>query len=507
MKPNYFEKILIANRGEIAVRVIRACRELGIGSVAIFSEADREALHVRLADEAYFVGPSPSSQSYLNEENILLAAKKTGAEAIHPGYGFLSENTNFAQRVAEEGLVFIGPSTESIRLMGDKTASRKCMAQAGVTIVPGTNEELEPSALEKIAGELGYPVLLKAAAGGGGKGMRIVFAENEIQTAYQTAKSEAKSAFGDDRIFLEKYVENPRHIEFQILGDQHGNIVHLYERECSIQRRHQKVIEEAPSSVLDENLRKKMGEAAIAAARACGYYNAGTVEFIFDKSRNFYFLEMNTRLQVEHPVTEMVTGIDLVSEQIKIAAGEKLSFSQADIQLRGHAIESRIYAEDPENNFMPSTGKINYLREPAGPSVRNDSGFESGSDISIYYDPLISKLSVWGKNRIEAIQRMKRALYEYRIAGVSTSIPFCRFVMEHPKFVSGNFDTHFVPDELKKTAVVKFQKTDSEEAQVAMIAAVLYHNEKRKEQTALKPTQSDAVANQWKLLARKRQNR
>lgn len=442
-----FKKILIANRGEIAVRVLRTCRELGIHTVAVYSDADRLALHVRLADEAYHIGPAPARESYLVQEKILAVAKQSGAEAIHPGYGFLSENPEFAEAVVRAGIVFVGPPASAMRQMGDKTAARKLMKSAGVPIVPGI---LEPIAdideAQETAKSIGYPVLLKAAAGGGGKGMRLVHQPEDFATLFRTASSEARSAFSDGRVYLEKYVEQPRHIEFQVFADSRGNALHLGERECSIQRRHQKVIEEAPSSLLDEKMRRQMGEAAVAAVKSCGYVNAGTIEFIVDKNRGFYFLEMNTRLQVEHPVTEMVTGLDLVKLQLEIAAGGKLPFTQSEVRLNGHALECRIYAEDPENNFMPAIGRITHLHKPDGFGVREDSGVYEGGEISVYYDPMISKLVAWGVNRNDAIRRMRRALREYEISGVKTTIPFCLWALRHEKFHAGDFDTHFVPN-------------------------------------------------------------
>ena len=388
-----FRKILIANRGEIAVRVIRTCREMGIQTVAVYSQADRLALHVRIADEAYEIGGSSPRESYLLQEKIIVTAKRCGVEAIHPGYGFLSENAEFADAVTAAGLVFIGPRGAAMRQMGDKTAARKLMQHAGVPTVPGSRDAVDdPNEATAIAERVGFPVLIKASAGGGGKGMRLVHRAEELAALFNTASSEARSAFGDGRVYIEKYVENPRHIEFQILADGHGNVVHLGERECSIQRRHQKVIEESPSSLLDEKMRRQMGEAAVEAARSCGYSNAGTIEFIVDKQRNFYFLEMNTRLQVEHPVTEMVTGLDLVRLQLEIAAGDKLPFKQEQIERRGHAMECRVYAEDPENNFLPSIGKLKYMQRPGGNGVREDSGVGEGDAISIYYDPMIAKL-------------------------------------------------------------------------------------------------------------------
>jgi acetyl-CoA carboxylase biotin carboxylase subunit len=441
-----FKKILIANRGEIAVRIIRACRDMGIRSVAIFSDADQYAQHVRLADEAYNVGPPPSSQSYLDIDEIIQIAKTFKAEAIHPGYGFLAENNDFARKIAEAGLVFIGPPPEAIEVMGDKMAARKTMIKSGVPVVPGTETPIDNGAKAfKLAEQIGYPVIIKAAAGGGGKGMRIVKTSDEMKSSLRGARSEARSAFGDDRIYIEKYLASPRHIEIQIIADKYGNYVYLGERECSIQRRHQKVIEEAPSPVVDAAMRKQMGQAAVASAKACRYFNAGTVEFLVDSDLKYYFLEMNTRLQVEHPVTEMITGLDLAVEQIKIAAGEKLSFKQDDIRIKGHAMECRIYAEDPVD-FLPATGFIHHYREPAGPGVRVDSGVYEGVEISMYYDPLIAKLITYGKDRLDAISRMKRALDEYIITGVTTNIAFHRKLLEHPAFLKGKLSTHFIDE-------------------------------------------------------------
>src|SRR6185295_7977608 len=431
-----FKKILIANRGEIAVRIIRSCRELGISVVTIYSDADAKGLHVRMADEAVCVGPAPSSQSYLNIDAIIAAAKSTGAEAVHPGYGFLAENADFAQAVLSAGLTFIGPSPDAMEVMGSKTSARRAAVEAGVPIVPGTVEPLSSfSETKTTANEFGYPVMLKAAAGGGGKGMRLVRSDEELLSAFETAQAEAASAFGDSSIYLEKAVERPRHIEIQIFADSHENVVHLGERECSIQRRHQKVIEECPSPINDSRLRQQMGAAAVKLARAVNYVGAGTVEFLVaDETRDFYFLEMNTRLQVEHPVTELVTGIDLVREQITVAAGVPLSFRQEEIRWQGHAIECRVYAEDPENNFFPSPGTINYLRVPFGPGIRDDSGVELNSEVSIYYDPLISKLAAWGRSRDEAIDRLRRALDEYEVGGIKTTLPFFREIVRDEEF-------------------------------------------------------------------------
>jgi len=441
-----FRKILIANRGEIAIRVIRACRDLKVSPIAIFSEADAGSQHVRLADEAYCVGPAPSAESYLNISAIIEVAKKAGAEAIHPGYGFLAENANFARAVAQAGLVFIGPSAESMEVMGSKTSARRAAIAAGAPVVPGTTEALRSFAeAQQTAAQIGYPVMLKAAAGGGGKGMRQVASESELESAFAAARSEAASAFGNSDVYLEKVVEKPRHIEIQIFSDRHGNYVHLGERECSIQRRHQKVIEECPSPINDADLRHRMGEAAIKIAGSVDYVGAGTVEFLYsDVTGDFYFLEMNTRLQVEHPVTELVTGLDLVREQIFVACGEKLSFRQQDIAWNGHAIECRVYAEDPDNNFLPSPGRITFLRVPAGPGIRDDSGVAEGDEVSIYYDPMISKLAAWGRTRSEAINRMRRALDEYAIGGIKTTLSFFREVIRDQEFIDAKLDTGYI---------------------------------------------------------------
>src|SRR5919206_1008356 len=441
-----FKKILIANRGEIAVRVIRACREMDIAAVAVYSEADAPALHVRLADEAYPIGPAPSSESYLRAERVIEAARKSGADAVHPGYGFLAENAEFARAVNEAGLVFIGPTPEAMELMGSKTSARRAAIAAGAPVVPGTTEALTSvEDARETAARIGYPIMLKAAAGGGGKGMRLVAQESELASAFETARGEAASAFGDESVYLEKAVERPRHIEIQVFADAHGNFVHLGERECSIQRRHQKVIEECPSPINDSTLRERMGAAAVQIARAADYVGAGTVEFLVsDVTREFYFLEMNTRLQVEHPVTELVTGYDLVREQIRVASGAPLSFSQETVEWRGHAIECRVYAENPENDFLPSPGRITHLRVPAGPGVRDDGGVYEGAEVSIYYDPLISKLATWGRTRLEAIERMRRALGEYTVGGIKTTLPFFRQVMCDEEFVAGRLDTGFI---------------------------------------------------------------
>ena len=440
-----FKKILVANRGEIAVRVIRACREMGIGTVAIFSEVDRAALHVLRADEAYPVGPATAAESYLRVDKILEVARRSGAEAIHPGYGFLAENPALATACEQAGIILIGPSAASMKLMGSKTLARQAMQAAGVPVVPGTSSgTADLNEARRIADSIGYPVLIKAAAGGGGKGLRLVALPQELPSAYRDARSEAENAFNDSEVYIEKYLETPRHIEIQVLGDRHGNMVHLGERECSIQRRYQKVMEESPSPLVDAVMRQRMGETAVQAARAAGYYNAGTVEFLADASRNFYFLEMNTRLQVEHPVTELVTGLDLVKEQIRVAAGERLGFRQEEVQLRGAALECRVYAEDPENSFFPCPGLIRALEVPAGPGVRDDSGVYAGWTVPMEYDPLISKLVTWGATRREAIDRMKRAIGEYFVEGIQTNLGFFKTILSFPDFLEGRLDTGLI---------------------------------------------------------------
>ncbi|MFP4228611.1 MAG: acetyl-CoA carboxylase biotin carboxylase subunit [Salinivenus sp.] len=467
------ETVLVANRGEIAVRVLRTCHERGLHTVAVYSTPDRCAPHVRLADEAYHIGPAEAGQSYLDQEAILAVAERSGADAIHPGYGFLSENASFAEACAAAGVHFVGPPPEAIRAMGDKTAARQLMETAGVPMAPGTTDAVASTeAGEEIAAEIGYPVLIKAAAGGGGKGMRIVHEPENFSGAMDRAQGEAGSAFGDDRVFIEKYIEEPRHIEFQILADHHGNTVHLFERECSIQRRHQKVIEEAPSSVLTPEVRREMGEAAVAAAESCGYRNAGTVEFLVDKDLNYYFMEMNTRLQVEHPVTEWVTGVDLVAEQLRVAQGEALGYTTDDLSMNGHAIESRIYAEDPASNFLPDPGPLKRHAPPSGFGVRVDAGVEEGGEVLIHYDPMISKLTTWGRDRTTAIDRMIRALDEYEVAGMATTIPFCRFAMRHEGFRDGDFTTHFVDEQFDPQALAV---EDPERDRLAALAATLYY--------------------------------
>jgi acetyl-CoA carboxylase biotin carboxylase subunit len=439
------DKLLVANRGEIAVRVVRSCRELGIRSVAVYSEADRAALHVRLADEAYLLGPAPSRESYLRGDRVIELARRAGADAVHPGYGFLAENAAFARACEDAGLVFVGPRSETIALMGEKTSARRAAQAAGVPVVPGTLEPIaDAGALRREAERIGFPLMLKAAAGGGGKGMRLVGRPQDLEGALARARGEAQSAFGDDSVYLEKALSRPRHIEIQVLADEHGNAVHLFERECSIQRRHQKVIEESPSPFVGPELRERMGALALALTRQAGYRNAGTLEFLVDADGEPYFLEMNTRLQVEHPVTELVTGHDLVQLQIRIARGERLPFAQHELRQRGHAIECRVYAEDPDRGFMPSPGRIEALRVPGGPGVRDDSGVYEGWLVPVDYDPLISKLAAWGADRAEALARMRRALAEYQVVGVKTTLPFFARVLDHPAFVAGDFDTSFV---------------------------------------------------------------
>jgi acetyl-CoA carboxylase biotin carboxylase subunit len=444
-----FKRVLIANRGEIAVRVIRACHELGLEAVAVYSEADRGALHVRKADYAVPVGPPPAAESYLKIDRILDAAKITGADAVHPGYGFFSENAAFARAVEDAGLVWIGPPPEAIERMGDKVEARKLMSAAGVPVVPGSPDTLESEEqVRAIAAGIGFPIMIKAAAGGGGKGLRLVENDKDLASIVRTVSSEAKSSFGDGRFYVEKFVRNPRHIEVQVLADRQGNTVHVYERECSIQRRHQKVVEESPSPFVTPEMRRKMGEVAVRAAQAVNYFSAGTIEFLADADRNFYFLEMNTRIQVEHPVTELVTGIDLVRTQIEIAAGKPLPFAQEDIAQRGAAIECRIYAEDPHHNFVPAPGRIDTLHFPEGPGVRNDAGVYQGSQVPVFYDPMISKLVVWGADRMQAVDRMRRALDEFVISGeLVTNIDFHRWIISHPRFLAGDFDTTFIGHE------------------------------------------------------------
>ena len=464
------KKVLVANRGEIAIRIIRSCREKGIETVSVYSTPDKSAPHVLAADEAVHIGEAASSQSYLRMDKIIEVCKETGADAVHPGYGFLSENSAFSKLCSENDIIFIGPDPIAIEMMGDKTRARELMAKADVPFPPGTESAMtDIGEAKNIAKEIGYPVLIKAAAGGGGKGMRIVHDEKDFEGSVKAAKSEAKNSFGDERVFIEKYLEEPRHIEFQIFADQHGNVVHFFERECSIQRRHQKVVEEAPCAILTDDLRARMAEAAVTVAKSCDYVGAGTVEFLVDKHMNFYFLEMNTRLQVEHPITELITGYDLVSLQIDVAEGKELPISQEEISKHGHAIECRIYAEDPLNNFLPSTGKLERHRIPAGPGIRVDSGIEEGQDVSIHYDPMISKLCSFGDTREKAIERMLRALDEYEISGVRTTIPFCRYTLEHESFRSANYDTHFVQDHFKPEMLRELKDEDV----AALVSALL----------------------------------
>jgi acetyl-CoA carboxylase biotin carboxylase subunit len=469
-----FKKILIANRGEIAVRVIRACREMGITPVAVYSDVDRAALHVLMAEEAYPIGPSPDSESYLNISRILDVAKRSGSTAIHPGYGFLAENAKFAQACAERGVKFIGPTAAAMEIMGSKTRARQHMEKAGIPFVPGTSHGLESfEQAELQAAKIGYPVMLKAAHGGGGKGMRLVAAASDLKSALESARSEAQRAFGDNEVYIEKAILNPRHIEVQVLADEHGHIVSLGERECSIQRRHQKVLEESPSAAVDSELRQRMGEVAVRAARAAHYTNAGTIEFLLDQNRDFYFLEMNTRLQVEHPVTELVTGQDLVHLQIRIAAGETLGFSQAEVQLRGHAIECRLYAEDPENNFFPSPGKITLLREPGGPGIREDSGMYEGWTVPIDYDPMLAKLVSYGSDRSQAIARLRRALDEYCVGGIKTNVSLFRRIVRDSDFLAGQLDTGYL-DRLLQVEEREPNRTGDDLSAVAAIAAGLF---------------------------------
>jgi propionyl-CoA carboxylase alpha chain len=493
------KKILIANRGEIALRVMRTAREMGIQTVAVFSEADRCSPHVRYADEAVFIGRAPSKESYLAGEKIIAAAKSTGAEGIHPGYGFLSENAAFAQAVEEAGLAFIGPTPQAIEMMGSKLAAKEAAKKFNIPMVPGSEGAInDVREAKNICEKIGYPVLIKASAGGGGKGIRVVNSPDELEEQMQRAQSEAQSAFGDGSVFVEKYIGSPKHIEVQILADAHGNIVHLYERECSVQRRHQKVIEEAPSSCLDVKKRMAIGEAAVKVARSCGYRGAGTVEFLVDEALNFYFLEMNTRLQVEHPVTEMITGIDLVREQIKIARGEPLSFSQEQISLRGHAIELRVYAEDPQNQFLPDIGKLIEYKKPEGPGIRVDDGYEEGMSIPIYYDPMLAKLIAHADHRNAAIDKLLRAIAEYKIVGVKNTLAFGKFVLQHPDFISGNFDTHFVAKHFRPEFLTT--TPPEEELMIVAVAAKTFAEKFGGENSIPIPT--SAKRSKWKDRAR-----
>ncbi|MBC2839247.1 acetyl/propionyl/methylcrotonyl-CoA carboxylase subunit alpha [Robiginitalea sp. SC105] len=473
------QKILVANRGEIALRVMRTAHRMGISTVAVYSEADRDAPHVRAADQAFCIGPPPSAESYLLGDRIIEVALDTGAEAIHPGYGFLSENAGFARAVAEAGLIFIGPGPDAIHTMGDKLAAKRAVQAYDIPLVPGTDEPVtDLQQIREIAAGIGYPVLIKAAAGGGGKGMRVVDREGELEGQIQRAMSEAKSAFGDGSVFIEKYVTAPRHIEIQVMADTHGNILHLFERECSIQRRHQKVVEEAPSSVLTPELRDRMGRAAVDVARACNYVGAGTVEFLLDADHHFYFLEMNTRLQVEHPVTELITGLDLVELQIRVARGEELTLKQEALKINGHALELRVYAEDPLQDFMPSVGRLELYRPPAGEGIRVDDGFAEGMQVPIFYDPMLSKLIVHGEDRPAAIRRMREAIAGYQVAGVATTLPFGDFVCRHPAFTSGSFTTHFVRDHYSPEELENDLEREASVAARVALHAYLNHLDK-----------------------------
>jgi acetyl-CoA carboxylase biotin carboxylase subunit len=492
------KKLLVANRGEIALRVMRSAREMGIGTVAVYSEADRHAPFVRFADEAVCIGPPPSKQSYLVIDKIVQVCKDLKVDAVHPGYGFLSENGDFCKALEKAGVIFIGPSPKAMHVMGDKLAAKEAVKKFGVPLVPGTEGAV--SGLEeaiKVAKSISFPILIKAAAGGGGKGMRIVEKESELKEGLERAISEAQNAFGDGSVFIEKYVAGPRHIEVQVMADTHGNTLYLFERECSVQRRHQKVVEEAPSAVLTPELRKRMGEAAVAVARSVDYTGAGTVEFLLDEKSNFYFMEMNTRLQVEHPVTEMITGLDLVKLQIRVAEGEKLPIKQEDLKISGHAIEIRVYAEDPANNFLPDIGTLSTYRPPQGPGVRVDDGFEEGMTIPIHYDPMIAKLITHGATREEAIGRMERAIDDFAISGVETTLPFCHFVMGHPAFRSGRYDTHFVRDHFKPEHLLG---TDADEQLAAALVAAALESEREQ---ALVPVAAGASGpSLWKLRRR-----
>ncbi len=493
-----FKKILIANRGEIAMRIARTCREMGIEVVAVYSDPDRNAPFVSFADEAWHLPGITSRETYLQADRIIEICRESGAEAVHPGYGFLSENADFVRKIEKAGIKFIGPPASAIEMMGSKTAARTLMINAGVPVVPGTENAITSiEDAEKVAAGIGFPVLVKASAGGGGKGMRLVEDPAEFVSSVQAAQREAGAAFGDSAVYIEKYVEEPRHIEFQVLADDHGNVIHLGERECSVQRRHQKVVEEAPSSLLDPELRKRMGEAAILATKACDYRNAGTIEFLVDKYRNFYFLEMNTRLQVEHPVTELVTGLDLVREQLLIASGQPMTPKQNFETFFGHAVECRIYAEDSENNFAPSPGVITHIQPPSGPGIREDSGVVRGSEISLYYDPMISKLCAWASDREKAMDRMIRALQEYELQGIRTSIPFLIKVLEHPRFRAGNFTTNFIPEEKENLF-----DTRSEKETVAALAAVILQQSEKHRKKLQSPSENGP--SNWKIAKRKK---
>lgn len=493
-----FNKILIANRGEIAVRIIKACKELGIKSATIYSDVDITALHSRLADESYHIGKAAATESYLNKNKIIELAKKINADAIHPGYGFFSENSDFIKSVEENGITFIGPSSKSVSMMGSKTSARSLMISHNIPVVPGSTKAINniDEGIE-ISNKIGYPVLLKASAGGGGKGMRKVISDDEFKSAFESTKREALKAFANDDIYIEKFIENPKHIEVQIIADKHGNYRHLFERECSIQRRHQKIIEESPSSFIDNELRLKITSTAINAAKACGYLNAGTIEFLVDQKKQFYFLEMNTRIQVEHPVTEMITGIDLVREQISIALGNKISFEQDDLNINGFAVECRVYAEDPENNFMPSTGIIEDYKEPSGGGIRVDAGFSSGSDISIYYDPMIAKLICWDSERYSAIKRMQIALDNFKISGVLNNIQFLKFILKNDDFIKGNYDIHFIDNLFSNLDLNNISPSENE----TEIAAVIFSSLMKLSKTtsnSLSKMQKENSFNNWR---------
>ena len=488
------KKVVVANRGEIAVRIIRSCREMGILTVAVYSDADRRAMHVLYADEAYHIGPSPSTASYLNIDNIIRVAKESGADAIHPGYGFLSENSSFSERCKQEDIIFIGPSAYAIATMGDKITARRTMIAAGVPVVPGTENKIESEAeAMRTIEEIGLPVMIKASAGGGGKGMRLVHHQKDVKSALRSARSEAKEAFGDDAVFIEKYIESPHHIEYQILADSHGNVIHLFERECSVQRRHQKIIEETPSPIMTAEKRKKMGEDAVAAAKAVDYQGAGTIEFIVDKHLNYYFLEMNTRLQVEHPITERVVGVDLVKEQIHIANGLPLVLRQNKLKQMGHAIECRVYAEDPENNFMPAPGIVTHIDIPYGVGVRVDGSIYEGREVPVFYDPLIAKLIVWGRNRAEAIERTSRALKEFKITGVKNNLKFLERVIQAKGFIEGNYTTHFIDE--NKEFLMHEEPCDENCEDIVMITAFMEYLTKVEKAS---PKEMTALKNNWK---------
>ena len=500
------KKVLVANRGEIALRIMRSLKEMGIITVAVYSEADRNALFTRYADEAYFIGPSPSNQSYLIQEKIIEVAKNAGVEGIHPGYGFLSENASFSALVQANGMTFIGPNPEAIEMMGNKLAAKQAALIQEVPLVPGTAEPIsDTKEASEIAKKIGFPVLIKAAAGGGGKGMRVVENEEEFEEQLNRAQSEALNAFGDGSVFLEKYVASPRHIEIQVLSDTHGNHLYLFERDCSVQRRHQKVIEEAPSGVLTEKIRHKMGENAVKIAKACNYVGAGTVEFIMDEKLNFYFLEMNTRLQVEHPVTEMITGLDLVKEQVKIARGEAISFKQEDLKINGHAIELRVYAEDPTNNFLPDIGTLSVYRTPDGPGIRVDSGYEEGQTIPVFYDPMIAKMCVHAPTRKDAIAKMIRAIDDFRIVGVANTLAFGKFVMEHEAFSSAQFDTHFVAKHFSPEKLIENKNPSQEEMDIAALVSVTFiKKDSPAKKVGIVNNQPTQTTSNWKLRSRMR---